>query len=294
MDKKMICDIIGSGKVGLALAEKLLQKNSLARIFARSDEAYIKAIESIPAEKIVRTFNELTPSADFYIFAVSDNAITKSINDFCNADLNISGATVCHTSGIQTAEILSPAIDKGANISAIHPYQTFSGNSSNCLKDITWGIDAQESEQFKISQLIELLEGKAVFLTKEQVKKKALYHASAVVASNFLTILIQLSKDICNEIGISAKDFLPPIIKQTIANNIAALDTDSIPLTGPIARGDVESIRAHLEAFSDNDILKQEYAAIGLAASMICKNNNIIDEDTYQKFYELFQRGLEK
>ena len=78
---------------------------------------------------------------------------------------------------------------------------------------------------------------------------RALYHAAAVVACNFLVALQSVALKLAQAAGIDPADAMQsllPLIKGTVTN----IERTGIPgcLTGPIARGDVQTVRCHLQA----------------------------------------------
>jgi predicted short-subunit dehydrogenase-like oxidoreductase (DUF2520 family) len=94
--------------------------------------------------------------------------------------------------------------------------------------------------------MVSALKGKAIELRADQ---KALYHASASLASNYVVTLMSMAADLWTgfgqERGLAVRALLP--LLQGSVNNIDALGVP-LALTGPVARGEVETVERHLEA----------------------------------------------
>lgn len=283
--------IIGAGKVGLSIASSLLSIGFLKWIAANSEKSVVRA------NKFLNGFNSILPAIDridslpdMVLIAITDNQIK-------NADLalstkfgeNLSGKLICHTSGILTASALSECEKNGAIVASVHPYQTFFAPDANLLDGIGWGIEAAFPEKF--ASFVELLNGKPVILDRSE-HTKALYHCSAVAASNFMTAMLGLAREIAMEAGLNPEQLIPQIAKQTLDNNILSLTSGEFPLTGPIARGDVETIKSHIQSLSENEPLLRAYCYAGLSGIEMAKSNNLIKKNTYLELIDLYQNSL--
>ncbi|GAB5466620.1 MAG: hypothetical protein Kapaf2KO_20560 [Candidatus Kapaibacteriales bacterium] len=142
---------------------------------------------------------------------------------------------------------------------------------------IGWGVEANMDIFLSFEKLIEKIGGKAINMTGITNEKKALYHATAVAASNFVTSSIKLAKSFADELGVSALDLIAPIAKTTLDNNIMSLNDNYSPLTGPIARGDFETVRMHLESIK-NQSLKQSYILMARATLDLEKSKKSKEE----------------
>ena len=247
--------IVGAGVVGTALASLLKEKGyTLVGLASRSEVSLQKAAFVVGGE--IRTTTapqEITAGADLVFLTTSDRAIQEVCEGIASTDGFHQGQIVVHTSGSLPSTILTAAKEKGALIASVHPLQSFA-DVKEAVKIISASIFNIEGDQEAIPPLMELVKtvgGKPLPIETHQ---KPLYHASAVVACNFLVTLVYLSYQLFEGIGISQTDAaqaLLPLIKGTV-NNIEHLGPVKA-LTGPIARGDVGVIRGHLEALKTVD-----------------------------------------
>ncbi len=281
---KLKCDIIGSGKVGLTLTEALAKKDFLGKVYVHSKKSFDLASEVIDEKYLVQDFKGLSDDADVTIIAVPESGLDDLILQL--NEQNISANIFAHTGGINSRNILNDLRTEQTEIAAVHPYQTFYTNDIDVLKGIAWAVECEEKHKEIFEFLIENLDGKPIFLNAEQAKKKAMYHASAVTVSNYMTMLFEMGVQMCNELGLEPNAFIPGIAERTLQNNIKHLGTEEIPLTGPIARGDTNAIARHLEVMEDEKIRKA-YKLLSLSAAELSYNAGLIDANVYDELKKI-------
>jgi predicted short-subunit dehydrogenase-like oxidoreductase (DUF2520 family) len=127
----------------------------------------------------------------------------------------------------------------------------------------TFALEAEEPLLGILQEMVSALGGHWI---KLKASDKAIYHAAAVIASNYLVTLVKMATDLWQTFGVPREkttQALLPLIRGTVHN----LETIGIPqcLTGPIARGDSGTIKKHLETLekSSPDILAA-YRELGL------------------------------
>ena len=175
------------------------------------------------------------------------------------------GQTIIHCSGVHSTDILEPAQKYGAHVCCLHPLQTFAG-IEEAISNIPGSTFALEGDDFGLSlarQLATALQGNIIVLKPGD---KVLYHAAAVTLSNYLVTLMKTSADLWQSFGIPREEAIKamlPLLKGTV-NNIERVGIPGC-LTGPIARGDVETIRKHVAALEkDHPDAIDTYRLMGL------------------------------
>lgn len=287
MDKQLKCGIIGAGKVGSALSEQLHKLDMLAWVVARSAASRAR-VDFLPPSSIFSSLDDISSLPNIIIIAVDDNSIQTIAGELSrNFAEKLSGKLILHLSGTRCVTELNECLLRGATIAAAHPFQTFFLRDEKALDGTAWGIESSDEAFARLEPLIHSLKGIPVKLTAEQIAKKALYHASAVAASNYLTATIELSKQIAREAGISSETFLPAIIKQTVRNNLAHVGDEIMPLTGPIARGDAKVVREQLSMIADS-ALRNAYATMGLATAVVAHEKDMINNEQFNIFVKIF------
>jgi predicted short-subunit dehydrogenase-like oxidoreductase (DUF2520 family) len=155
---------------------------------------------------------------------------------------------VVHCSGADSTDILQPAKKSGAQVGVFHPLQTFASvkQAMENIPGSTIALEAGEPLLKTLKEMATALGGQWVEL---KAGDKVLYHAAAVIACNYMVTLVKLATDLWQTFNVppqKATQALLPLLRGTIHN----IETVGIPqcLTGPVARGDVGTIRKHLDA----------------------------------------------
>lgn len=236
---------IGAGTVGTALAVSLAKQGyDIAGVYSRSLSSSERLAGMVSGCQIYHTAQDLADRTDFIFITTPDDAIPK-IASQTGWRLRQS---VVHCSGADSTAVLEPARKAGASVGSIHPLQTFA-SISYAIENIPGSTFALEAEEPLLSQLKEMatrLGGHWVVL---QAKDKVLYHASAVMACNYLVTLVRMATELWETFGVSTPEAtraLAPLIRGTI-NNIVNVGFPNC-LTGPIARGDMGTIKKHMDA----------------------------------------------
>lgn len=293
MKKKLSVGIIGYGKVGKSLTGAFNSIDVLSAILTHSQENVIE-IKNKHNDKIsiYSKISEMGICPDYLFLTVPDNAITSVSGEIAShfkEELNTK--YIIHTSGINSTDVLADCEKYGAKTAAAHPYQTFFFPSSSILFDIPWGIYTDYYKE--IAGLIKLIRGNPVNLKEIEGFDRSLYHASAVIASNYLNSVIQLAGLVAQKAGISAAEFLSKIIQTTIDNNLNSMqDGIGFPLTGPIARADTVTLKLHIESLKGNETLLKSYCYNGLALAGTAFEFELIDNYEYEEIVKLFNDSI--
>jgi predicted short-subunit dehydrogenase-like oxidoreductase (DUF2520 family) len=179
----------------------------------------------------------------------------------------------------------------GAQTGAFHPLQTFAGikEAIENLPGSTFAVEAEEPLRSILKKMAENLGGYSIEL---KAGDKVLYHASAVIACNYLITLIKLATDLWQSFGVPRKDAvraLMPLLKGTLNN----LENIGIPdcLTGPIARGDAGTVRKHLAALDTvAPYVAETYRELGLKTIPVSLSKGKIDKAQAEELRKLFEK----
>lgn len=154
----------------------------------------------------------------------------------------------------------------------MHPLMTFVEGSAPALDGVTFAVEGDPSVVDVARGIVRDLGGDFLLLTK---KEKAAYHAFATMICPLLVSLFASAEKIAEKAGIAAADArrrMMPIVLQTI-ENYAKLGPAKA-FTGPIVRGDIETIELHLEALKKQPAAKRAYVALAEAALEYLPNRN--------------------
>lgn len=236
---------IGAGTVGTALSVSLSNKGyPIVAISSRSQTSARNLARAISGCPPVGSNQDVADSAELVFITTPDDAIAPVVSQVRWHK----GQSVVHCSGADSTDILEPARKLGAYVGVFHPLQAFASvrQAIENMPGSTFALEAGEPLLTTLKDMATALGGHWIEL---KAGDKVIYHASAVIACNYLVTLVKLATDLWQTFDIprhQAIQALLPLIRGTIHN----IDTVGIPqcLTGPIARGDTGTIKKHLDA----------------------------------------------
>lgn len=239
---------VGAGAAGGALARALAAAGvPVVAVTGKGPERAHTLAAAIPECAAVPTAQDVADRADLVVLAVPDQAIAE----VCASVRWRADAAVVHCSGAHSLDVLEPARAAGALVGGCHPLQTLTGAPEDAarLAGSVFGIEAEEPLRGMLADLVERIGGRPVFLS---ARDKALYHASAVLISNYTVTLAATAAGLWEAFGVDRRDGLRallPLLQGTVAN----LEQHGVPnaLTGPIARGDAGTLERHLNVLAD-------------------------------------------
>ena len=257
--------IIGAGKVGTALGYLLSRRGyQIVGVASRTLRSSKKAVTFIGEGYASNDPAKITSRADIIFITTSDEAIESVCRQMSLSAQLARGAYMFHTCGALPSSILAPAKRVGLHTGSIHPLQSLS-NVQEAVKRLAGSyfcIEGDKKASDLAKKIVHALKGECLSV---KVKSKSLYHAGAVVASNYLVSTIGFGLALHEAAGISRKrslQALMPLIQGTIKN----IEKSGIPsaLTGPIARGDGEIVLHHLKTIAkEKKELLPLYAELG-------------------------------
>ncbi len=241
---------IGAGKVGSSLGKYFSDSGTVMGYSSRSAESARFAAE-FTSSKFYDSAEALVNDCDVIFITTPDDVIHQVWDEL--KTLPISGKTICHCSGSLSSCVFSGVEQTGAYGLSVHPLQAISDreNSVHLLRDCVFTVEGDER---RIGEIKALLEGFGNIVKTISAKDKTLYHAAAVFVSNLPIALTQIGTDILKRCGFdeeSARKALAPLIVGS-ANNAAQKGAVKA-LTGPVERGDAETVAAHLGAINEKE-----------------------------------------
>ena len=293
--------VIGAGRVGTTvsytLAEKELPNIKLKAISSRSMESLNRAKKILGSKAagviFTRENSKAVSLANCILICTPDDVINSVCSDiFKDKSKDFKNYYAIHFSGSKSLEVLNSARAAGAEIASIHPLKSFASieEAIKSLPGTIFGITYSSTESKKMAEfLVKSLGGEII---EVENNKKPLYHAAACVASNYLVTLINYAVLIHKKMGIKPEDSLKGLmglVEGTISN-IKKMGTEK-SLTGPIARGDVGTIKEHVKSF--NEFFSKEdsalYRMMGIETSKIAYQNKWIKESTVEELKEILK-----
>lgn len=280
--------IIGLGRLGKTFARALVEVDiPIQSIFNRTlvtaqklgDELGIKEVNTFPKTK--------SDLADITFLTVSDMAIAPVADRLAVIADDFSNKTIVHCSGNESAELLTELKKKGAHVASFHPIQSFTGSFDPSVFDhIYFSLQGDQAAFGSLKMIAECLGASTMEVSSSQ---KSYLHAAAVMTSNYLNTLIKAAVDIAGLDGLDkeqARRALLPLAKASLQNVISKSFSEA--LTGPIQRGDIQTVEKHLTLLKDHPELDKMYRILGQKTVELARSANTIDGRTAQKLHKLF------
>jgi predicted short-subunit dehydrogenase-like oxidoreductase (DUF2520 family) len=241
---------IGAGKVGTALGIYLKEKGfELSGYYSRSKDSCVEAAIRTQSN-YYGTLKSLVEASDILFITTSDDQIESVAKQLCEECCLKPGQLIIHTSGALPSTILSAVKTFGCFTYSMHPLQAFA-DVDKSVSDLSNTYFCIEGDTEKISILEELLHTCKNDYFKVSPEQKILYHASACMLSNYLVTLIHNGLKLMDHIQLdnsTAFKAMLPLVNSTIQNVLELGTKDA--LTGPISRGDIDTVKKQFEAIS--------------------------------------------
>jgi predicted short-subunit dehydrogenase-like oxidoreductase (DUF2520 family) len=245
--------IIGAGKVGSVLGRLLVENGDrIVAIVSRRSASAKKAGKYLQCRAVSTSLDSLPPATDVVFITTPHSAVEQVAEDLSRCvQLQFERLAVCHASGMLTADILDPVRRLGSKVFSFHPLQTFPRDFAprdmvHGARHIYYGVDGSPDALLVARQLAKRLGGRIIEIPPEM---RAFYHAACVVASNHLTALISVLERMFKVLNTKEENFytvFKPILMATMKNIESSSPAEA--LSGPVARGGVETVADHFKA----------------------------------------------
>jgi predicted short-subunit dehydrogenase-like oxidoreductase (DUF2520 family) len=236
--------VVGAGRVGAVLSAAL----HVVAAAGESDASLRRMAELLPGVPR-RKPTDVAKAADLLLLAVPDDMLGNVVTMLADSGALHAGQLVVHTSGRHGLAVLAPARAVGARVAAMHPAMTFTGTALDLdrLPGTVFGLTAGAEERPVVESLVADLGGTPMWVPEEM---RTLYHAGLAHGANHLVTLVTEAMEILSAAGAAdPAGTLRPLLTAALDN---ALEHGDAALTGPIVRGDLGTVRAHLEDITAN------------------------------------------
>ena len=182
------------------------------------------------------------PVVDLLLIAVRDEAILEVVERLEQA--HFGAAVVAHLSGFMPVSILRPLREAGSAVGGFHPLQTLPDpeRGARALAGSYVGI---EGDPLAVDMLTQLAESLKMHHFRLRDEWRSAYHAGSAAAANFVVTALAIAADLFDSAQIDSA-VARPLVENAVVNAYES-GTDA-SLTGPIARGDIETVKGHLAA----------------------------------------------
>lgn len=288
-------NVIGPGRLGRTLTRLWNDAGlvSVGGLYSRNPNTTANARAFIGAGDVCASLGELPP-AKLTLLAVPDAAIADTARDLARASIDWRDCIVSHCSGLHSSQLLMPLAVRGAVVASAHPLHSFA-DPLRSLDSFAGTVCAIEGDDLAVTTLLTLFRKIGATTAVIQAEAKPLYHAAAAMASNYLVALLDSSGALLHSAGISpalATAMLEPLVRQT-ANNVFARDCEHA-LTGPIARGDWNTVAEHLRAINQHlPALLPLYRALGTVTLAMAERRGAMEASAREHLRQLLNEATE-
>jgi predicted short-subunit dehydrogenase-like oxidoreductase (DUF2520 family) len=249
MLSRLTIGVVGAGKVGAVLAARLREAgHPITAVAGESDASRDRAAALLPGVPIDKP-SAVARSCDLLLLTVPDDMLPNVVRVLADSGALHDGQYVVHTSGRHGLAVLEPAAAVGAHVIALHPAMTFTGTAVDLdrLEGTVFGLTAEPAERALAEELATELGGRATWVPEEM---RTLYHAGLAHGANHLVTLVTEAMELLAAAGSDdPAGTLRPLLEAALDN---ALEHGDAALTGPIVRGDVKTVAAHLDDIAAN------------------------------------------
>lgn len=235
--------VVGAGRVGAVLAAALRAAgHEIVAAAGESDASRSRIAHLLPGVPTLKP-TAVARACDLLLLTVPDDMLGNVVTTLSDAGAIRPGQYVVHTSGRHGLAVLRPAAALGARVVAMHPAMTFTGTAIDLdrLSGCVFGLTAGEAERPLAESLVADLGGTPMWVPEEM---RTLYHAGLAHGANHLVTLVTQAMEMLAAAGADdPAGTLRPLLTAALDN---ALEHGDAALTGPIVRGDVNTVRAHL------------------------------------------------
>jgi len=284
---------IGTGRVGQALSYLFYRHGySIASVIDIDIEKARQCQAKCHARTSSDDVRHIDPQTAILFIAVPDDQI-KSVGRALAESTSLEKNTlVTHTSGLLPSDVLSPLRSRGTAVCSFHPCYTFTEDFNGKWNDASIALEGDPRGCDRLANLARAIDAKPFILSKAD---KTLYHAGCTMASNYLVSLMSIVQNLLpKSLQSNGMEHLSPLIKATLHN----MEQHGIEnaLTGPVQRGDIQTVRKHLIALKAVDPgFIDSYIDLGRVALHIAKRCGLPAEKcrALENLFEEFRRNTD-
>ncbi|MEJ6493327.1 MAG: DUF2520 domain-containing protein [Actinomycetes bacterium] len=242
--------VVGTGRAGSVIGAALKRAgHQIKACTAVTDLSKLRAEALLPGVAIL-SIEETVADRDLILLSIPDDVLAEVVSGLAATNAVSPGTFVLHLSGRYGIDILRPLTEQGCLPLALHPVMTFTGTSIdlNRLSACPFGVTTHQTLRPVAETLVMEMGGEPVWVPEAS---RSLYHAALTFGANNLMTLVNQTSELLESAGISNPESLvAPLLSASLDN---ALRNGDSALTGPIARGDAQTVREHLRVLANFD-----------------------------------------
>ncbi len=270
--------IVGAGRVAQALGRLLVEHGEPVFAVAGRNPGRTAAAAAFIGHRVKPAELAAPPKRTTRVLiAVTDSAVSEVAQRLVEQGMR--RGIALHTCGALGAEALAPLASAGVSCGALHPLQTFATPEQglSALPGCLFAIDGDPAALAWAERIAHLLGGETLRIPAES---RLLYHAAAVMASNYIVALVDAAAMLMDAAGVRGEKALRaigPLVEASAANALRLGPVEA--LTGPIQRGDLLTIEGHVRALEGApESVRELYRWAGLHALDMAVRRGLSEE----------------
>jgi len=257
--------IVGPGRLGSALALELKRAGYPVReIVSRTGRISVQRARSLARKVGAKAIELGTPFAGQLVWLCVPDAAIASIGRTLAKSGPWAGKIVLHPSGALGSAELTALRHAGASVASAHPLMTFVSNSKPSFKGVPFAFEGDPRAVRVARQMIRDLGAQAFTV---DARSKSAYHAWSTFSSPLLIALLVTAEQVARIAGVpprAARRRMLPILEQTLENY--SVLGPAAAFSGPLIRGDAQTVAAHLRALQSSPAAHKAYIALAESA----------------------------
>ncbi len=265
---KATITLIGAGNLAQALGPALKAAGYIIDIVAARETASSRRRAAMLAARLrarTQSLEDAGPDADVIWICHTDDALAETARKLARKR-GWKGKTVFHSSGALTSDVLSPLRRAGAQTASLHPMMTFVPGTTPRMSDVPFAVEGAPQAVLVARRIVRDL-GAEVFPIKKSAKP--LYHALGSFSSPLIVATLVTAERVGRGAGLNASQtrrLMGPILRQTLENYQER--GAAAAFSGPIKRGDLNTVRRHLRELKRVPGASEVYRALVKSALM--------------------------
>jgi predicted short-subunit dehydrogenase-like oxidoreductase (DUF2520 family) len=245
---RLAVGVVSAGRVGSVLGAALSGAGHVVvGVSAVSRSSLRRAAELLPDTPVLPP-DDVVRRSDLVLLAVPDDVLPDLVSGLAATGAFRAGQIVVHTSGARGVDVLAPAIAVGVLPLALHPAMAFTGRAEDVarLAAACVGVTVADETGWSVGEALVLEMGAEPVRVPSEARP--LYHAALAHGANHLATLVRDAVDALERAGVvPAERLLGPLLEAVLDNTLRHGDR---ALTGPVSRGDIDTVRLHLQALA--------------------------------------------
>lgn len=247
---RLAVGVVSAGRVGSVLGAAISGAGHVVVGVSAVSRASLRRAANLLPDAPVLAPDEVVRRSDLVLLAVPDDVLQGLVSGLTTTGAFRAGQMVVHTSGARGVDVLAPATRLGVLPLALHPAMTFTGRPEDVarLAAACVGVTVADETGWSVGEALVLEMGAEPVRVPPEARP--LYHAALTHGANHLATLVRDAVDTLEQAGVvPAERLLGPLLEAALDNTLRHGDR---ALTGPVTRGDVDTVRLHLQVLADS------------------------------------------